>query len=234
MVLFFIGLAAAMGLAFWIGQNWLWRGGIFVVFASALITYSLIGRPVMEDQPLKARLDAFRAMDPREVSPEQWIALLTERSRLEPEEAMPHKLIGDMHMIRGRVDMALQSYSAALRRDNRFGPVMTPMADALMARDGPQMSEQAQQLYMRGFAFDRTDVKAGFMAGMRFWLNGERDQAKEWWTTAINATPEGSPERQALVEQVETLQAAMANVEAPDAENSEEQTDGTPGHSSEQ
>ncbi len=217
----FIGIIVSLGLAYWVGNTWRMRAGVLIAMAIAVTCYGFIGSPSIGDRPLHQRLDEMRKMEPKDISGDQWIALLQQRAKVDPEDPQSHKFIGDILMQQGKPDEALLAYQSALRRDPKFVDVLTPMADALVAQQGGRVTEQAQQIYIAAFSANTADVKAAFMPGMRFWLDGDRDGARDWWAQAQSMMPEGSPEAMELKSQVDLLQQAMANV----ARQKEEMTD---------
>lgn len=212
MLLIIVGIIASLALAYWIGNSWLVRGAVFAALATGVACYGVIGSPTMSDKPLHKRLDELRDLNPEEISGEQWIAMLQERAKIEPDSPMPHKFIGDILMQEGKPDEAVRAYQSALRKDNTFVEALTPMADALVAVEGGRVNEQAREIYVAAFSANTRDVKAAFMPGMHFWLNGDRDGARAWWAEAQSLMPAGSPEASELSSQVELLQQAMANV----------------------
>ncbi|MFC7290876.1 tetratricopeptide repeat protein [Hirschia litorea] len=212
MILISVGIIASAALAFWIVKSWAMRASVFGALCVGVACYAFVGAPSYADNPLHKRLDEMRNQDPQTISPDQWIALLQERAKETPDDPQPHKYIGDMLMAKGKPEEAVRAYQSALRRDARFVSALTPLADALVAVEGRKVTEQAQKIYIAAFAADTSDVKAAFMPGMRYWLEGDRDAAREWWAKAQSMMPEGSKAAAELSGQVEMLQTAMANV----------------------
>ncbi len=228
MILIIVGLVASAALAYWIAKSWAMRAGVFAAFCVGVVSYSVIGAPSYADNPLHKRLDELRNLDPQTISPDQWIALLQERAKETPDDPQPHKFIGDMLMAKGQPDEAVRAYQSALRRDANFVSALTPLADALVAIEGRKVTEQAQKIYIAAFAADTSNVKAAFMPGMKYWLDGDRDSAREWWAKAQSMMPAGSEAAAELSGQVEMLQTAMANVGRADNVETDAQTEEKP------
>ncbi|WP_018996596.1 tetratricopeptide repeat protein [Hirschia maritima] len=207
-----LGLIASLGFAFWIGNSWKNRAGVFSAFAAALVLYSFVGSPSLGDLPLHERLEEMRSLSPQEVTGDQWIALLQQKAKEDQTDPTAHKFIGDILMQQGKPEEAVKAYQSALRRDPKFVDVLSPMGDALVAIEGGRVTEQAQQIYLAAFSANTNDVKAAFMPGMKFWLEGDRDAARKWWDKALSMMPEGSQAATEFSGQVELLQQAMANV----------------------
>jgi cytochrome c-type biogenesis protein CcmH len=214
-----LGLVLSVGLGYWISSNWIFRFISMAVFAAATLVYSAIGVPALQDQPLSQRLADIREKDPQQVKPEEWIALLTERARLEPDNPEPYKFMGDVYFASGATEQAILSYEGALRRDGRYFPVLLPLADALVRHEGARVSDRAYQIYKVVFETDPSQVRAAFMPGMKHWLSGDREAARAWWRDASTRMDEGSAEQTEFLEQVAMLEAAMANVARPDTGN---------------
>ncbi len=218
MVVIAFGLVSALALTFWIGKSWPVRAGIFGALAAGIGFYAYLGAPNTPDLPLAGRLESLREMDPQKVTAEQWIALLNERAQEDPEDPLPFKFIGDILIQQGKVDEAITAYQTALRRDPQYVEALTPLADALVAREGRRVTEQAQQIYMAAFAANTRDVTAAFMPGMKFWLEGDREGARAWWAEAKSLMSPNAPETAEFATQVEMLENAMAAVARPENE----------------
>ena len=186
--------------------------GVFGVLAAAIVSYGFIGSPSLSDAPLHERLEEMRSLKPEEVSGDQWIALLQQRAKEDPEDPTAHKFIGDILLQQGKPKEAVKAYQSALRRNPKSVDVLTPMADALVAIEGGRVTKQAQEIYLAAFAANTNDVKAAFMPGMKFWLEGDQDAARKWWDEALSIMPDGSEASKEFASQVELLQQAMANV----------------------
>jgi cytochrome c-type biogenesis protein CcmH/NrfG len=103
---------------------------VLVAGLAAVGSYWVIGKPGMADDPLGARVEQLEAREkstPGQLTPDERLAVLQERSLKSPGDPRPLKEIGDLYAAAGRMEDAQYSYRAALQRS----PTDEPTLDAL-------------------------------------------------------------------------------------------------------
>ncbi len=225
MIVIAVGFLAALGSAWLIGRSWMSRGALAGVFLAALGAYSVLGQPGMKGQALGDRIETLRQSDPVAMSNDQRLVLLQQYAIERPDDPEPHRFIGDIMRASGRYDEAIRAYQSALRRNDAHAASLRGMADALVAQAGGRVDDMAANIYRALLVVDPEDVQAAFMVGMQQWLGGNPDAARDWWSQAEAAMPEGSPARAelaALANQVQSAMAAAAARRAAEAVDAED------------
>lgn len=95
------------------------RAIVLIAGMAAVGAYWLIGKPGMPDDPLGARVEQLEAREksaPGQLTPDERLAVLQERSLKSPTDPEPLREIGDLYASVGRVEDAQHSYRAALLR----------------------------------------------------------------------------------------------------------------------
>lgn len=158
------------GGAWLVARSWATRGIVLVAGIVAAGGYLLLGHPNMRDEPLAGRLDeleARAASTPDELTAEQVLAILKERARKSPRQPQPQKAIGDFYAQAGRLDDAMLSYSAALRRDPTYRPALDAISELEFQTSGvvdPATLERLPEIRERARAAPESLTNVQLMA----------------------------------------------------------------------
>lgn len=172
-----------------------------------LTSYAFIGEPGRADEPFAARADELESRDPSQMSREEVLVRLQLLKQERPDDPAPHYFTAQLLVEEGREEEALRAFQSALRRDAEFVPALVGMADAFVQLSQGEITREAAQLYGQSFAIDQSQVRAGFLAGLRFWRQGDQAQARAVWDSMMTLFPEGDERRRELASYISTLEA---------------------------
>lgn len=150
--------------------------------AAGIAGYAAVGAPFMPDAPMSDRQAELAAKNPGDMTPAETLARLERLTRERPGDAQPHFFIGELLRGQGRDSDAVRAYQSALRRDADFVPAMVALADALTRSASGAIGKDARRLYARAYTLDQDEVRAGFMAGLGLWRDGETERAEQAWS----------------------------------------------------
>lgn len=179
---------------------------------AGLAAYAFVGEPGRADEPFAARADELQGRNPAEMSREEVLVRLQILKQERPDDPAPHYFTGQLLVDEGREEEALRAFQSALRRDGEYVPALVGMADAFVQLSKGEITREAAQLYGQSFAIDQTQVRSGFLAGLRFWRQGNREQARAVWDSMMAIFPEGDERRRELGSYIATLEAREAAV----------------------
>jgi|GEM_PF-285319 len=165
---------------------------------AALFTYGLYGAPGAADLPFADRAAELERRSPEEMTREEVLVRLQLLKAERPDDPQPHFFTAQLLVDDGRDEEALRAFQSALRRDGEYVPALIGMADVFVRLDGGNVPREAAQLYGQAFALDTNEVRAGYMAGLRFWQMGDEDRARAVWESVANVFPEGDRRRAEL------------------------------------
>lgn len=101
--------------------------------------YAAVGRPALGDLPYEPRFEAIKAQvkkDPMSASPDEVLEVLAEEARRSPDDPRPLRFAGDLHLMLGESDKAIEFYQRALRVAPRDAETMLAIAQTLINRPG--------------------------------------------------------------------------------------------------
>ncbi len=177
------------------------RGGVVsaaIVAATALaavLGYGVVGRPGLPGVPYAQRAAELADRDPQSLSPPEALARLQDLSREDPAAPEPHFFIGELLKSQGRDADAIRAYQSALRRDETFTPAMVSLADAMVRLSGGVIDVDPARIYARAYQLDQEQLRAGFLANLGLFQNGQRDAARSAWTGMIERLDDEDPRR---------------------------------------
>jgi len=126
------------------------RGALIAAAAvglGALALYAATGRPDLQDQPYKGRLAALQETDPSQMSPEQILAVLAERARVDRDDPRPHIFTGQILAEQGRDQEAARAFQAALRRDPMNPAALLGLGRVAVSMQAGAISPEALALF---------------------------------------------------------------------------------------
>jgi cytochrome c-type biogenesis protein CcmH len=126
------------------------RGALIAAAAvslGAIALYAATGRPDLKDQPYKGRLAALQQTDPSQMSPEQILAVLAERARVDRRDPRPHIFTGQILAEQGRDQEAARAFQAALRRDPMNPAALLGLGRVAVSMQAGAISPEALALF---------------------------------------------------------------------------------------
>jgi len=122
--LILVALVFVGGGSYLVARTWTTRGIVFFAGVIAALSYIMMGKPSMPDDPLQARIEQLAKKPEAELTGVEYLAIQEQRLKNSPTDPEPHKKIGDLYAAAGRPQEAMQSYSAALTRDPNYRPAL--------------------------------------------------------------------------------------------------------------
>jgi cytochrome c-type biogenesis protein CcmH len=170
---------------------------IGVVFATAGF-YLAAGSPTQSDLPFAKRERELMSRDPATLNQDEILVLLQERARLNPDDPVPHMLMGQVMKTIGRDQDALRAFQAVLRRNPRDSEAIAEAAGVLIRLNDNKMGPDAQAALSEALKINPTSPAASFYLGLVQWDAGQKEAAMGIWSKAYDALS-AKPDGQALL-----------------------------------
>jgi len=201
-----IGAVLTAGAAFWVLRAYRRAGGgsrspipalasCGAVALLALVTYLVIGRPELPDAPYAARLEALKTRDVSTLTYEETLAILQDRARQDPTDALAHFYMGEFLFDLGRPQEAARAFDQALRREPQLGEAMLGLGRALIAIEDGRLTPEALALFQQAGAITN-DPAPWIYQAMAAMETGDNAAARGFWREALARMPEDDPRRQ--------------------------------------
>jgi cytochrome c-type biogenesis protein CcmH len=149
--------------------------------------YVVSGSPGRADLPFQARERELLSRDPATLTQDEIIVLLQERARLNPDDPIPHALMGQVLSAAGRDQDALRAYQAVLRRAPNDGEAIAEAAGILVRLNNGQIGPDAQQAFDAALKVNPKSPSARYYLALADWQGGRRDGAMTAWANAYQA-----------------------------------------------
>ncbi len=184
---------------------------VFLIVVPALIHLALGGAGTLQNLA-----DQRAAPDTREAgqpSAEQIVAMvdrLSERMKLQPDNAEGWMMLGRASYVLARYDVAADAYAHANRLLPNNAPLLADEADALAMAQGQRLAGKPSELLQKALTLDPVNLKALALSGAAASERGEPAQALRFWERALKTVPEGSETAQALQATIAQTRQSMA------------------------
>ncbi len=157
---------------------------IFGILSTGL--YVFVGNPFYKDLPYKAREKAILTTPPENLSQEEILVLLQNRAKEQPNDAVPHLLMGSILRGEDRPDEAMRAFQAALRRDPKNADALALMAMAMFDMNEQKPDEQIERAIAASLQIDSKNMNAHFLKGQIEWAQKNRAEAMNIWGKALD------------------------------------------------
>lgn len=175
------------------------RGSMMFAGAVGLValgTYLVIGRPELPDAPYAERLAALKERDAATYNGEEWIAVLTDAAKRNPQDAGPLFMVGQVYLANRRPEDAARAFDAALRRDPLLTPALLGLGRALMAIDEGRISPEALAAFQQAAALDDADPTPWLYQALAAMEAGNGPEARRLWSEAHRRMSPEDPRRE--------------------------------------
>lgn len=183
---------------------------------AALGLYLLTGAPGMPDQPLKARVAAWRAADPATLTPDQLAAVLRAMVLEHPKDPEGYRYLAIME---GAADNPTGA-SRALRRAITLAPqradLWEMLGESLMTESGGEMTPQAKRAFDEALTRDPKALAARFHLAGAVIAAGDKAKGLAQWRALLAELPAADPRRQGLQAAIDEAEGKAPPAPAPD------------------
>jgi cytochrome c-type biogenesis protein CcmH len=183
--------------------------------ALAIGLYLVTGAPGLADQPLAARVAAWRKADPAELTPPELAAVLRAMVAERPSDPEGYRYLAMMEGASGNPAGA----SRALRRAITLAPeraeLWEGLGESLVAEAGGEMSPQARRAFEEALKRDPKAVAARFHLARARILAGEKAEGLAAWRALAAELPPNDPRRPELLAAIAEAEG-RAPAPAPD------------------
>lgn len=166
--------------------------------ASALALYVMAGGRGAADQPFRARLAAWRQMDPARLSAEQMSAVLGSIAGERPGDPTVHEYLGRTQLASGDAATAAQSFTRAARLAPRSATLQAELGEALTLAADSKVTPEAAAAFRRALALDPRSAPARYFLGRSRLEAGDRVGALTLWRGLDADLSSDDPRRSAL------------------------------------
>jgi cytochrome c-type biogenesis protein CcmH len=161
----------------------------------ALVAYLVIGRPELADAPYAARLEALKQRDPRTYSVDEALAVLSEASKDNPRDPLPHFYSGQLLLDQGRAQEAARAFDAALRREPQLADALIGLGRALVRVEDGRVTPEALALFQQ--AGELTDDPAPWIYQAMAAMQEDREaDMRRLWREALARMGPDDPRRE--------------------------------------
>lgn len=200
-----VAAAIALGVAIWTLRAYREAGGRrargSVIFAGlvgliALGVYLVVGRPELAGAPYAARIEALRERDPATYNGEEWLAILAEAAKANPDDAGPLFMTGQVYLANRRPEDAARAFDAALRRDPLSAPALMGLGRALMAVNQGSVSPEALAAFQQAGALEDADPTPWLYQALAAMEANNGAEARRLWSEAHRRMSADDPRRE--------------------------------------
>jgi cytochrome c-type biogenesis protein CcmH len=161
----------------------------------ALVAYLVIGRPELPDAPYAARLEALKHRDPTTYSVDEALAVLSEASKDNPSDPLPHFYSGQLLLDQGRAQEAARAFDAALRREPQLADALIGLGRALVRMEDGRVTPEALALFQQ--AGELTDDPAPWIYQAMAAMQEDREaDMRRLWREALTRMGPDDPRRE--------------------------------------
>jgi cytochrome c-type biogenesis protein CcmH len=162
----------------------------------ALGVYLVIGHPELPGAPYAARMEALKQRDPSTYTGEEWLAILAEAAKANPEDPGPLLMTGQVYLANRRPEAAARAFDAALRRDPLSAPALMGLGRALMAANRGSISPEALAAFQQAAALDDADPTPWLYQALGAMEANNSAEARRFWDEAYRRMSEDDPRRE--------------------------------------
>ncbi|MFN3513634.1 MAG: c-type cytochrome biogenesis protein CcmI [Phenylobacterium sp.] len=179
--------------------------------------YFVTGAPGFPDQPIAARVAAWRAADPAALTPQQMAAVLRAVLTERPDDAEGYRFLA---IAEGASDNPTAA-ARALRRAISIAPeradLWEMLGETLVAEAGGEMSPPAERAFAQALARDPKSIAARFHLARAQVEGGDRAAGLSAWRALAAELPADDPRRAGVQAAIAQASNAAASPALPDA-----------------
>lgn len=183
----------------------------------ALGLYVAVGAPGLPDQPFKARLAGWRALDPSMLTAPQMAAVLKTMIGERGPDVEAYGYLAQAEMASDNPAGAARALRRAIELQPGRADLWEGLGEVLMLETGGEVSPQARQAFMETLKRDPKSVTARFHLARARIESGDRAGGLADWKALAVSLPAGDAHRAAVENAISQMQSApQAPAVAPD------------------
>jgi len=186
-----------------------------LIFAAAAVTFALYmlftGRPLIPDQPYKARLQAWThaaQQNPDDVSPEVLAAVLRQGVDRNAKDPVFWTFLARKDMLAGHAYLAAKEFERAEALAPASFTAWSELGEALAFISGGKIGGDARAAFDKALAIDPADTRAHYYLGRMNLDAGRYDAARADFTAALSGLAPDDIRRTVVSEQLEAVDTA--------------------------
>jgi cytochrome c-type biogenesis protein CcmH len=172
--------------------------------------YMAVGSPGLPDQPFAARIAAWRAGDPADLTPEQAAAVLQTIAAERPGDPRVWSYLGRAWAEAGQPMLAVQAFEKALALQPSRADDWAAMGESLTQLDDGKVDDDARRAFDQALKLDPNSPAALFFLGRDDIARGRREVGLARWRALVAALPEADPRRVAVEAQIREVESGRA------------------------
>lgn len=168
-------------------RRWAAFGIATVVPLAAFVVYLAVGAPGIPDFPLADREQAMRAAGMPDIG--RAIARLEDHLKMQPDDLEGWILLARSYGALERYAPAAEAYRNAVTLSGSRPEVVSAFAEALVMREGGNVTEEARSLFAEVHAKAPDDIRARFYLGLAKAQAGDGKGAIQDWQALLASAP---------------------------------------------
>jgi cytochrome c-type biogenesis protein CcmH len=201
------------------------KAGRMAVLAAAVIApllaaglYLALGSPGTPDQPFATRLAAWRAGDPRELTPPQMAAVLQDVVKARPTDPRARLFLARAQAASGDLPSAVETLRTAVRVSPPDADLYAALGEALVEQAQGAETPEAVAAFKKTAALDPNAFSARYHLARARIMSGDVAGGLADWRAMAAQLPPGDAATVALEQRIAATEKAGRLVETPIAE----------------
>lgn len=183
---------------------------------AAVACYLTIGAPGLPDQPIAARVAAWRASDPATLAPPQLAAVLRAMIAERPGDPEAYRYLAIMEGASDNPSAAARALRRAITLKPERADLWEMLGEALVAEAGGELSPQARRAFDEALERDPKSVAARFHLAAAQIQSGDKAAGLAAWRALAAELPAQDPRRDELLAAIDQAQGRAPRPQAPD------------------
>jgi cytochrome c-type biogenesis protein CcmH len=182
----------------------------------AVVLYLITGAPGLPDQPLKARVAAWRQADPATLTPPELAAVLKATIAERPKDPEGYRYLALMEGASGNASGAARALRRAIQIAPQRADLWEMLGEALLVEGEGDLTPQARQAFQEALKRDPKSVVARFHLARAEVMSGDRAKGLTAWRAILADLPAADPRRAELQSAIAQAEGQPAPAIAPD------------------
>lgn len=182
----------------------------------AVALYVLTGAPGLPDQPLKARVAAWRQTDPANLTPPELAAVLKAAIAERPNDPEGYRYLALMEGASDNPSGAARALRRAIQIAPQRADLWEMLGESLLGETNGELTPQARQAFNEALKRDPKTVAARFHLARAEVMGGDKARGLAAWRALAAELPATDPRRAELQGAIAQAEGQAAPAIAPD------------------